>query len=162
MDASHAYISAECLPESTFLQDPSKMRSIDVNAYWTHWTRRQEEGKTGLIFKQAVEADMHPQHMGLDRQVNAEGSKDTGSGEDGDESETDDEMDEGGLMHQGGDEGGQNETEVWSPHPESPAAHAKNRKTRREFLEGLSDHKVFQRWMKCIHHAEVCFLCHSM
>jgi hypothetical protein len=150
-DTSHEYVSAECLPPSVFLQDPSKMRSSGINAYWTHWMARQEDGETGLVFSKAIEADMRAQHIGQDdaessshkrgptkKQGSAEGNKGKESRGDGDESDSE------------------------APHPDSPAAHAMNRSRRRKFLKGLSDNKAFQRWMKHMLHAKVGFILHSM
>jgi hypothetical protein len=130
---NYEYVDRRCLPEDKVLSDPSKLRVELIEKIWSHWLARQKNDEPGLIFLKASGGDMR-------EKFKSGKSKNKGAYEDDDGDNEDDEGDKG--------EGEGSKGNREEPHPESPLAHSLTAEDRLNFLAGLSDDGVYQKFVQ--------------
>ena len=130
LDKNYEFISSDSLPEGLTLLDPSKLRTVNIFAFWDHWLSRQRDGLQGLVFLKSQPGDMQDK--------NASSWLAKGKKKAVEEDEASNEGEESGEAFDW-NEGIPEENE--DVHPDSPAAHTKDQIT---FLESLLNNKIYQ------------------
>jgi hypothetical protein len=137
---NYEYVDRRCLPEDNVLSDPSKLRVELIEKIWSHWLERQKNDERGLIFLKASGGDMR-------EKFNSGKSNKKGSYEDDDGDNEDEDSEKGEEKNPEGEGEGSKRNQE-EPHPESPLAHSETTEDRLNFLAGLSDDGVYQKFVE--------------